>query len=139
MDYNYRQEVDEAIDAANEAISWLDKAYDSISSARNWGIFDMIGGGLLSTMIKREKMKDSSHYMDMAKRSLKKLKDELDDVDDLTDIDINTDDFLSFADFFFDGFIADWLVQGKINDARNKIDQTIRVVVEIRDRLIEMR
>ena len=138
-DYDIKKELDEAIDAADEAIDLLDQAYDSMSSARNWGIFDMVGGGFLSTMIKREKMRDGQHYMERAKTSLRKLKDELDDVDDLTDLYLNMDDFLSFADFFFDGFFADFMVQGRINDARNKIDETIRLVCEIREKLIERR
>lgn len=139
MEYVFESELDEAIDAANEAIDWLDKAHQSISSARNWGLFDMVGGGFFSTMVKREKMKDSSYYMDKAKKSLQKLKDELDDVDELTDIDFGMDDFLSFADFFFDGFLADFMVQGKIADAKSKIEATIRTVVDIREKLIDMK
>ena len=136
-EYILERELDEAIAAADETIDLLDQAYASMSSARNWGLFDMVGGGLFSTMVKREKMRDGRYYMNEAKRSLMKLKDELDDVDDLPDLDIDMDDFLSFADFFFDGFFADFMVQGRINDAREKIDQTLRVVCEIREKLIE--
>lgn len=138
-DYNAEKELDEAIDAADEAIDLLDQAYASMSSARNWGIFDMVGGGFFSTMIKREKMRDSRHYMDQAKRALSRLKDELDDIEGLTELDLEMDDFLSFADFFFDGFFTDWLVQGRINDARDKIDETLREVCEIREKLLERR
>ena len=70
--------------------------------------------------------------------SLLWFKDELDDVDELTDIDFGMDDFLSFADFFFDGFLADFMVQGKIADAKSKIESTIRTVVDIREKLIDM-
>ena len=136
-EYILERELDEAIAAADETIDLLDQAYASMSSARNWGLFDMVGGGLFSTMVKREKMRDGRYYMNEAKRSLMKLKDELGDVDDLPDLDIDMDDFLSFADFFFDGFFADFMVQGRINDAREKIDQTLRVVCEIREKLIE--
>jgi len=135
--YEIEKELDEAIAAADETIDLLDQAYASMNLARNWGFFDMLGGGFFSTMIKREKMNDGRYFMNKAKRSLTKLKDELDDVDDLEDLDLNMDDFLSFADFFFDGFLADWLVQGRINDAREKIDQTLKVVCEIREKLIE--
>ena len=135
--YEIEKELDEAIAAADETIDLLDQAYASMNSARNWGFFDMLGGGFFSTMIKREKMNDGRYFMNKAKRSLTKLKDELDDVDDLEDLDLNMDDFLSFADFFFDGFLADWLVQGRINDAREKIDETLKIVCEIREKLIE--
>lgn len=29
--------------------------------------------------------------------------------------------FLSFADFFFDGFVADYLVQSKISDVKEQV------------------
>ena len=34
-------------------------------------------------------------------------------------------DFLTFADFFFDGIIADWLVQSRINDAKEELENAI--------------
>ena len=135
--YDLKKELAEAIEAADETIDLLDQAYASMNSARNWGFFDMVGGGFFSTMVKREKMRDGRYFMNEAKKSLRKLRNELDDVDDLPDLDLNMDDFLSFADIFFDGFFADWMVQGRINDAREKIDETIKIVCEIREKLIE--
>ena len=109
--YIFVDEIDEAIVAADESLDWLDKAYSSISSASNWGIVDIIGGGFLSTMIKRNKMSDASYYMEMARKSLLKFKDELDDIDDAPDF--NSDGLLSFADYFFDGFLTDFFVQNQ--------------------------
>ena len=56
--------------------------------------------------------------MAAARNSIRNLKKELSDVDQLVDVDLNISDFLSFADYFFDGIIADWMVQSKIKDAR---------------------
>lgn len=39
--------------------------------------------------------------------------------------------FLSFADFFFDGFVADYLVQSKISDAKGQVSDAIRRVEQI--------
>ena len=39
--------------------------------------------------------------------------------------------FLSFADFFFDGFVADYLVQSKIASAREQVDDAIEIVENI--------
>lgn len=39
---------------------------------------------------------------------------------------INTGDFLSFADYFFDGFVVDWMVQDRINNARHQVEEAIR-------------
>jgi uncharacterized protein (DUF2164 family) len=40
-----------------------------------------------------------------------------------------------FADFFFDGLIADFYVQSKINNARAQVDEAISRVEGALDRL----
>ena len=39
--------------------------------------------------------------------------------------------FLSFADFFFDGFVADYLVQSKISEAKEQVSDAIDKVESI--------
>lgn len=129
-------EVFEAIDAANDALSNLYAAKEMLSSARNWGLFDIMGGGFLSTMIKRKKMNNAQQLMNNAKKSIEKFKDELDDVFEL---DLKMDDFVSFADVFFDGwFFGDFMVQGRINDAMDKINKIIFAVETIKKQLQEI-
>ena len=36
--------------------------------------------------------------------------------------------FLSFADFFFDGLVADYLVQTRIKEAREQVEEAISYV-----------
>ena len=31
-----------------------------------------------------------------------------------------------FADYFFDGFVVDWMVQDRINNARHQVEEAIR-------------
>ena len=51
---------------------------------------------------------------------------ELNDVNMACNLNINTGDFLSFADYFFDGFVVDWMVQDRINNARHQVEEAIR-------------
>lgn len=46
-------------------------------------------------------------------------------------LDFNNEGFLRFADYFFDGVVADWLVQDRINNARQQVDEAIRRVEQI--------
>ncbi len=50
----------------------------------------------------------------------------------------NTEIFLTFADFFSDGFVADVLVQSKISNAKKQCDDAIRRVKDIRNQLARM-
>ena len=113
-----RKEMKEAVDAGERALRTLRSAQEKLNSAGNWGIFDMLGGGLISTIMKRSKMDDAKNLMESAKMDLKRFQKELKDVNVPLDLKMEVGSFLSFADFFFDGFVADYLVQSKISGAK---------------------
>lgn len=122
---DYRREIREAMQAGQEALNCLNEAKDCLNSAGNWGIVDMLGGGILTTLIKRSKMKDADALVQQARSAMKRFQKELMDVDNIPEFRIETGDFLTFADYFFDGIVADWLVQSKINDARRQVENAI--------------
>lgn len=135
---NQNQEIREAIQAADDALQCLDRAEAHLSSASNWGIVDMLGGGLLTTMVKHSKMDDAAADLNEARNALQRFSRELRDVHTFVDFPVNTDDFLSFADYFFDGFIADWLMQDRISSARDQVSEAKQKVSAIRSQLCRM-
>ena len=46
------KEIDEAINAGNRALNALNDAQSNLSMARGMGVWDMLGGGLISGVIK---------------------------------------------------------------------------------------
>lgn len=130
-----RREMKEAMDAGERALSSLRMAQEKLNSAGNWGLFDMFGGGLFSTIMKRSKMDDAQNLMEAAKSDLKRFQKELRDVNVPLDLKMEVGSFLSFADFFFDGFVADYLVQSKISDAKEQISDAIYRVEQIMNEL----
>lgn len=132
------REIKEAMEAGNDALFYLTRAKESLNSAGNWGIWDMFGGGLLSTFMKHSKMEDANELIQEARSALKRFQKELMDVDTVADLHIETGDFISFADYFFDGLIADWLVQSRINDAKHQVDNGIQRVSYIMEQLKRM-
>lgn len=128
MAYDYEKERREAIAAGERALSSLYNAQNELRGAKNWGIVDMLGGGALVSLAKRGKMNKAQSYMEQAKQDLRSFSRELQDVDRYVDLNINTDDFLSFADWFFDGFVVDWMVQSRISKAAGQVDEAIRRV-----------
>lgn len=126
MEYDIAKEKQEAIEAGQRALNSLRTARENLNSAKNWGVVDMLGGGFLTTVVKRSKMDQAKHKMDQAKFALRNFSKELNDVNMACNLNINTDDFLSFADYFFDGFFVDWMVQERINDAKRQVEEAIR-------------
>lgn len=126
-----RREMNEAIQAGERALSSLKAAQSQLKSAGNWGLFDMFGGGLFSSAIKHSKMSDASRTMEYAKNDLLIFQRELRDVHIPMNLRMEVGSFLSFADFFFDGFLADYLVQSKISEAREQVEDAICMVEKI--------
>ena len=62
----------------------------------------------------------------------------LDDVNMACNLHIDTGDFLSFADYFFDGFVVDWMVQDRINNAKRQVEEAIRRTESIVNQLQRM-
>lgn len=133
--FNYEKERREAVEAGRRALDSLYRAQKELNSAKNWGLADMFGGGFLTTMVKRSKMGNAREYMEQAKWDLQHFSKELNDVNMVCELHIEMGDFLSFADYFFDGFVADWLVQDRINNARDQVNNAIYRVEAILDQL----
>ncbi len=128
-----KREIREAIDAADNALVHLRSARRFLDSAGNWGILDMIGGGLISGLMKHSKMGKAEREIDDARYALQQFSRELRDVSGYSSIHIN--EFLTFADFFFDGFITDILVQSKISEGKRQCDEAIQKVGAIKREL----
>ena len=104
----------------------LRTARENLNSAKNWGLVDMFGGGFFTTMLKHSKMDQAKQNMEQAKYDLRNFSKELNDVNLACDLHMDTGDFLSFADYFLDGFVVDCIVQDRINTARRQVDEAIR-------------
>ena len=86
----------------------------------------MFGGGFFTTMLKHSKMDQAKRNMEQAKYDLRSFSRELNDVNMACNLNINTGDFLSFADYFFVGFVVDWVVQDRITNAKRQVEEAIR-------------
>lgn len=116
-------EIAEAVAAGKEAISSLEQAIDALDGARSWGTWDMLGGGLISTAIKYSRIDDARISIHEVEASMSRFRRELSDVRESIDLQINIEQFESFADYFFDGLIVDWIVQSKIVDSLERCKQ----------------
>jgi hypothetical protein len=133
------QEIDEAVNTANDALYHLQKADEILNSAQNWGFVDLLGGGLVTTMIKRSKMSDAKVEIEQAKTAIRQLSRYLIDVRRMPAVELQMNDFLGFADYFFDGIVADWFTQSRIGDARSQVKEAMMEVQGILDGLEENR
>lgn len=129
-------EVQEALDAVDEALDHLYAAADQLGSAGRWGWFDMLAGGGFSSLVKHSKMSGAQRELRAAQSAIARLAKELRDVQGFTAIGPEVGDFLTFADFLFDNPFVDALVQQKIREAQMRVDKAIRDCEQLREGLL---
>ena len=137
--FSQKKEVNEAIHAGEMAIKGLKLALGSLRKAQNWGTFDMVGGGLLATAAKHSNMDDAKALIHDVQYWLQKFNRELNDVQvsQVSTMDLQLDGLTTFADYFFDNLIMDWVVQSKINRSYDGcvdvLNQVSRIVNQLKD------
>lgn len=132
------QEIHEAINAADDALAALRNAEKSLSSAGGWGIWDMLGGGFFSSLMKHSRIEDAQRDLEAARRALARFKNELADLGRVAEINLDMGNLLRFADYFFDNIFSDMMVQSKIREGQRQLSQAIDRVEEVRRRLWAM-
>jgi hypothetical protein len=110
-----------------------------LSSARNFGVWDILGGGLVVTAVKHLRISDAQKEVHKIQQLLRRFERELADVQIVTDIGLGG--FAMFADYFFDGFIVDCIIQTRINSSldctREQRVRTQQIVAGLRQKLEE--
>lgn len=132
------REIREAVNAGNQALVYLHNAQKELTSASHFGIADMLGLDFIGGLGKHIKIDNAKREIELAKNQIAIFQRELHDVSALQDFHIDIGGFLTFADFFFDGLIADWFVQSKISQARKQVDTGIQNVNYILNELHRM-
>lgn len=133
--YDRQKEINEAIRAGERALSSLREAQRQLNSAGNWGLVDIFGGNTVSGLMKHMKVNNAQRCVEDARRDLESFRNELGDIRDIENLHVDIDGFLTFADFFADGFLADIFVQSKIRDGQRQVQEAIRRVEDILRRL----
>lgn len=128
MDEKLLTEINEAIEAGRDAQMRLRRIQETLRSAKGWGIYDLLGGGLISGMMKRIRMEKAQQQIDELRGSLERFNSELKDVQVQCSASAELSEWLSITDLVFDDPLSDWLSLSKIKDAKAEIDRTAEEV-----------
>lgn len=99
----------------------LENAEKHLSSAKSWGWLDVIGGGAVISFVKHWKVNSAMEELEEVKKALWNFQRELQDINDCVGMNIEIGNFLVFADFFFDNFLVDLMVQQKISEMQDQV------------------
>ena len=124
-------EINEAIEAGQDAQMRLRRIQETLRSAKGWGIYDLLGGGLISGMMKRIRMEKAQQQIEELRGSLERFNSELKDVQVQCNTSAELSAWLSITDLVLDDPLSDWLSLSEIKDAKAEIDRTEKEVTAL--------
>lgn len=123
-----QKEIEEAESVGRSLLGAINSAQDSLESAESWGIWDMFGGDMFSSIAKHNRLNEAEDSFIYISNLLQRFNKELGDVNLAS---------LSFSpttiafDIFFDNIFTDFAVQDKINNALSDTSYLNQRVSEI--------
>jgi len=113
------RELGEAIQVGEQANDSLDQLVSALKSASGWGTWDMLGGDFLATAIKHSKIDQAQEAALKVQQILARFQKELSDVETspTSELAVQLGSFETFADYFIDNLITDWIVQSRIQSS----------------------
>lgn len=130
-----KKELKEAITAGNGARDTARDVLSKLDDAEGWGTWDLLGGGLIADVAKYSSLDDAQRAVERLQVQLRRFKTELADVTIQADMQVSSDGFLRFADYFFDGLFADWAAYSRICKSQEQVQNTKRQVEDVLNKL----
>ncbi len=117
-----KREIREAMAAGRKAFYTAEAVLSELEGAEDWNTWDIIGGGGIITHIaKHGHLDDAQANVMVLQDQLRKFKTELADINIQANMQVNVEGFLRFADYFFDGWFADWAVGDRISQSQSSV------------------
>jgi hypothetical protein len=126
----------EAYEAGQEAHASLRDALDCIRSAASWSTWDAFGGGgLLTDMMKYDRLEQAQQLVRRANDALAHLATELADVGITGIRGVEVDNLTRTFDIWFDNIFSDMSVRSRIQEARGRLESALAAVERIGSQL----
>lgn len=136
-EYNIK-EGKEAIEAGNYARDIALKVYNSFESASTWGVIDMVGVlDFVADMAKHAKVNEAKQLTNELEQALRRFKTELVDTRINVNLSVEINDFDRMVDFMFDNVFSDYMIQNKINRAKEQVGTVLNEIEYVLNELNE--
>lgn len=133
-----RNEWLEAEAVLTRLLDKIDGVLIELDKAKSWGIWDIFGGGGISGIIKREKIKNANQKLEQLRFDIMDVEKELADVNfSLANVPDTPTDFM--LDVVFDNIFTDLRVQDEVKATYNEVarlkEEVVTVLSKVRTNL----
>lgn len=129
------KELQEAKVAAQHVILRINNAVKSLENAKSWGWVDVFGGGLLTSLFKRDNIRHANDDIREISQSLHRLNQELEDVNMTLPLEMSDTLSDTVFDVWFDNIFTDMFVQDEISNKLAEIKRFRSELVSLIERL----
>ena len=119
------KELREAISAGTQARSTAQQICDRLDDADGYATWDKWGGGLMADIAKHDALDQAQNGVNHLQAALRRFRTEMADVRLQADLQVNLEGFERFADYFFDGWIVDWMVADRIRQSQRQMSDVL--------------
>ena len=128
---NIEKRMEAALVAGQHTLESLRMAQNKVENIRSWEVRERFGKNLFASMIKNMKISDIQEYLIQAKNDVLKFQIILKSICMPEEVKNVTRIFISFANFFLDGTIEEFLVKSKVDSVCEQIEDAVDSVEKV--------
>lgn len=133
------EEVEEAIRAGKKVLDQANDIEGELGSAQAWGTWDLLGGGVISHIVKHSHLSDAQDGVRHLEELLQDFHSELADISIHGQVHAQVNGFLCLADLIYDGLFVDAAVLSHISGAKKEMRRIREQVEAAMEQLEKMR
>jgi len=125
------QKIKETLETGQVALETLKQAKIKLDSVKSWITIDGFGGSLLISIVKHSKIEETLQVLEEAKKNVRRFQLQLKTIELPMGVKKDVGIFVSFATFFLDGTVENYLIKERVNDVTEQLDDAVEMIEAI--------
>ena len=122
------QKIKETLETGQVALETLKQAQIKLDSVKSWITIDGFGGSLLISIVKHSKIEETLQVLEETKKNVRRFQLQLKTIELPMGVKKDVGIFVSFATFFLDGTVENYLIKERVGDVTEQLDDAVRMV-----------
>ena len=125
------QKIKETLETGQVALETLKQAQIKLDSVKSWITIDGFGGSLLISIVKHSKIEETLQVLEEAKKNVRRFQLQLKTIELPIGMKKDVGIFVSFATFFLDGTVENYLIKERVHDVTEQLDDAVEMIEAI--------
>lgn len=125
------QKIKETLETGQVALETLKQAQIKLDSVKSWITIDGFGGSLLISIVKHSKIEETLQVLEEAKKNVRRFQLQLKTIELPMGVKKDVGIFVSFATFFLDGTVENYLIKERVNDVTEQLNDAVEMIEAI--------